>query len=1137
MLWGQKEKSRQTAEQDAVFIDLERVAKVYDGWQEVHEYVTQDNEDTIRLLFDAAQEQHRAGATDKAKFFALRAAEYFVNYISPQASEEKIDLLIKTAHLLYTLNQEREAFRILDLAEAHLLSSVQETRARHSGGAAVPFHFSQLSQLLSLANFYHEHQKHTRTQLVIGKIPFDKVDERLLFRLLPQIAPHFPDLACSFVDRIHTKLEHDQDEYLLDQLISEYDDVTCCVATLQSLLHHGRITEVDQLLKQLIRTQHRTEFAQLLPVLARNKVDIVEFLQAFEQDLSECSIRTKQFEPLLIYFAETGQLDLLFMYLPEYSVSPAVVEAVARRFLSTHHTLAETLQALAQYRDTKHKYVVDTFASATIKLSGGTPEQTDHAMVMYLELVEATANDGMPAITNLLFEWALKTHGSEQSWVYVKKYLNTETNFDYFFSLLLDDQQCTQSDSLLHRVLAEIETISDSQRSRLLLQDLFRMYYRSGKNLPAVEQLVMNTHAIENSHFWSADRRAQALGWSVFPRVSVHSQIVTSDLQKRLFSQAAELSLQELETLTDTQKAYPILQLCWASILAHDTERAQKIFVDNKAVFLISQKEIEEQCAYTYVATAIHLGEYAFVQPLCSTHKWRQDEQFSLLTDLCEHGYAASAVSLYRQWYGSIDFVQSKRDYTYADRLFTDLIKAIGASGRKTILNELAASLPAEALTLYLPDFVSAGMNELELVALGTLPPEQLYQIYEAVYYYHKKHGNLSEAAEVLAHLIPLIQATRPPFRSGEYSSLIKQKCLEEHKKLIARLMNETHLPQAIDSAELKKKLKKTKKTKDIPYLAQLLRAANLDRDDRMDILYSLTNIHTTNASIDDTSTSAITSRLTGVLDQQTLQFATTTWQLDSFGSIWKQGFPHLLTAQAENIVRMASIERARPGITEFLKKRFGVHCFSRVPDEVWIAMYDAKNENKPWGIVFFSRADHNGALNKPLHWQELYNQLNTTHTLVCCEVDSLEAIGRYLQRAYIMYGKKQTDESNRRCSFVIIDWHGSENSGRLQPGYRGILTADTVVRHSAATVFRNRYIATDSVPLLSLGCKTGVNFAREVGTQLRFTQSSGPQESTSLKSIKVVYQPGSSRIASLQPTFEDGPSLSYNDQGTLLVP
>lgn len=281
-------------------------------------------------------------------------------------------------------------------------------------------------------------------------------------------------------------------------------------------------------------------------------------------------------------------------------------------------------------------------------------------------------------------------------------------------------------------------------------------------------------------------------------------------------------------------------------------------------------------------------------------------------------------------------------------------------------------------------------------------------------------------------------------------------------------------------------------------------------------------------------STTAVLARLEGIISPYWLEkFKENQWDAAQFSQVWQEGYPNIVQAQAENVQLMAQLENDRPGIIEYLHKRFGIHCFSRIDRPTWQSMFDDRKSSKQWILVIFSRKDHNGALSKPAAYSDLHSQLSNTHSLVFCEAASLDAVGLQLMRAYIAYSQNKTS-NEKRCALVIVDWHGYEDSGILSSDQVvGDVKSLDVISHPASTVLRGRYLQDDCL-FVSLGCSTGVSFVPTVGKKLGFSRSSGPQIPTGFQRFVVKYKPDTKHITSITPQFNHSPTLTYDKNGAL---
>lgn len=125
------------------------------------------------------------------------------------------------------------------------------------------------------------------------------------------------------------------------------------------------------------------------------------------------------------------------------------------------------------------------------------------------------------------------------------------------------------------------------------------------------------------------------------------------------------------------------------------------------------------------------------------------------------------------------------------------------------------------------------------------------------------------------------------------------------------------------------------------------------------------------------------------------------------------------------NLKMLEQIEKKRSGGVKLLHDQFGIKEFMRYPLMALIAQIDEIDTDQPYGVVMYSRDDHNDALNAvhddPL--QRLFDQLKGKYGLRIFEVDSNMSAARSLIAADKKYGK------THKIAFAIVSGHGSTSS------------------------------------------------------------------------------------------------------------
>ncbi|OGF74023.1 hypothetical protein A3J56_01640 [Candidatus Giovannonibacteria bacterium RIFCSPHIGHO2_02_FULL_46_20] len=132
-----------------------------------------------------------------------------------------------------------------------------------------------------------------------------------------------------------------------------------------------------------------------------------------------------------------------------------------------------------------------------------------------------------------------------------------------------------------------------------------------------------------------------------------------------------------------------------------------------------------------------------------------------------------------------------------------------------------------------------------------------------------------------------------------------------------------------------------------------------------------------------------------------------------------------LATILYNTLFTLEGIEEARPGIARFLYTKFGILDFNRYSPELLIRQYDEyENKELPYGVIFYPRADHNGAFYQNQQaLSELSQQLQGQFAIRIGEGESKLDIVRLLRKLNKQYGNAH------KISFAIIGGHGTKDS------------------------------------------------------------------------------------------------------------
>ena len=180
------------------------------------------------------------------------------------------------------------------------------------------------------------------------------------------------------------------------------------------------------------------------------------------------------------------------------------------------------------------------------------------------------------------------------------------------------------------------------------------------------------------------------------------------------------------------------------------------------------------------------------------------------------------------------------------------------------------------------------------------------------------------------------------------------------------------------------------------------------------------------------------------------------------------------------NIRAIEILEAHEKGVAALLLREFGIVNFGRYPERMLLRQAkEIAKVDAPYGVVIFSRQDHNGAFHQKTEVIEsVSDQIDDQYALRVYECGSKRELAEALIRATGRYG---------RMSFMFIGGHGTESSIRLgkhNRGFEGGLYAVDIVEHvypggwqdkprDVMRKAKERFFVDDPVVVL-ISCSTG---------------------------------------------------------------
>ncbi len=192
----------------------------------------------------------------------------------------------------------------------------------------------------------------------------------------------------------------------------------------------------------------------------------------------------------------------------------------------------------------------------------------------------------------------------------------------------------------------------------------------------------------------------------------------------------------------------------------------------------------------------------------------------------------------------------------------------------------------------------------------------------------------------------------------------------------------------------------------------------------------------------------------------------------------------------------LRQLEAAHPNSPKLLYDQFGIKEFYRYPVEMLIAQCEQVNEDIPYGIVIYPRADHNGAFDDTIkNFVTLYQETKDKYAIRVFESESKIDMARAMLKLKHKYDHK--------ASFLILGAHGMwgqiMNFGGKEG--RGTLSSDMMSK-PAMQRMKDFFVEEPSVVLVS--CTTGEEkgLAQTMSQEFPGAKIHAPNVATSLESI-----------------------------------
>ncbi len=966
-----------------------------------------------------------------------------------------------------------------------------------------------------------------------------------LLRIFFKILPHSPAIAEIALEKLQI---FDQSK-ITSALISALEDLEPEVIleftdNLFSAIEKFGINEVAFIVRTfLLSGKYIPNLDTLIPHLATLGFDTVPLIQALiDADIHIASIE------FFTYLAQEMDTSVMMKFFPQYSSVQEYVILAARAFINSYNTAVAAIRALSAY-ETGENYVTlskiiweiisvtksndPTLPGIIQQFSAGRTESKGVFRsfgVMLTQYDGDTPEAGWPPIADLLLK-------------------STDADLNSCIRLFFEKYQQDGNPDLLHRAIQLIRDKFPIQRKVAFINIFLHLHLLLGQpeNEELEGKMIAEVLALVDTNSYCFIDLEDPENYKIRHYLPRHPYLAQSNLpfearRKDLLNTINPLLLDEFSRLKPQQKIKLIVQMCTLFCEAGDADTARRLFEENIGLIeLLSQKQPSAELILLYIM----IGRFEeVIQRDWADNVALVDEPDYLITSLCNQGFASEALQIYFHWHPQVkDGSPQGTNYNnYLGRTYF-LISKLQEAKRNDLLLQLFPSLNASDQLHFASRLLYSGISAAELLSSAKIEDPGLYGSLLTILLNHlTQHGEFAVAAELFrthADNIPWeMHATRHP-----RFLLAKAKAREAHQELIENTFEFSTIPSSPDDRELITALFADHSQCTIEHLAELLYQVNyspaiiemiLTRFFGTESVESLAPLQIPQAHDEN----RLLQRLAGVFTPSECAFIVQQgWDTALLSKIWQDGYPNLTKSQIENLGLMLNLEKKRPGIIKYLSRIFGINCFSRVPEELWLAMFDDRQSDKQWGLVILSQVDHNGALNQVQPaWEHLYRQIMHSHTLVFCEAISLESIRTALMRAAVHYGKKngrRKPQEDFKSAFIIVDWHGSKSGGTLAHSPNGRVDSE-IIREIAGKpmtlALRTNRIQSNPVPFLSLGCQTGVKFVATVTQELSFSEGRGPELSSNIRTIEPRYAPDGKKLISLIPTFHAGKTLTYSN-------
>lgn len=1128
-----------------VLQQLETAAAFMGPWQETKLLMIPDHYQELAQLTAATQRAIAEGKNEHARFFI----EQTVGCAEKMQEElEKIKAFSQATIDCRSIGNKKRAKEMQILSENCLVIAFKD-----AGADLVEPTNSELidknPELLEYVEFVLIAQAANRdlysAEEWLEQIELTQNAAANLLRIFFKILPHSPAIAEIALEKLQIFDQSKITSALISTLknlepgvIHEFTD------NLFSAIEKFGINEIAFIVRTfLLSGEYIPNLDTLIPHLATLGFNTVPLIQA----LIDADIHTASIE-FFTYLAQEMDTSVMMKFFPQYSSAQEYVILAARAFINRYNTAEATIRALSAY-ETDENYVTlskiiweiisvtesndPTLPGVIQQFSAGRTESRGvfrSLGVMLTQYDGDTPEAGWPPIADLLLK-------------------STDADLNSCIRLFFEKYQQDGNPDLLYRTIQLIRDKFPIQRKVAFINIFLNLHLHLGQpeNEEPDGKMINEALALVDTNSYCFIDQEDPENYKIRHYLPRRSYLAQSDLpfetkRRDLLNTINPLLLDEFSRLKPQQKIKLIVQMCTLFYEAGDADTARRLFEENiDLIELLSQKQPSAELILLYIM----IGRFEEV----IKRGWANnvdlvDEPDYLIASLCSQGFASEALQIYFHWYPQVkDGSPQSTNYNNCLGRTYFLISELQKAKRNDLLLQLFPSLDASDQLHFASRLLYSGISAAKLLSSAKIEDPGLYGSFLTILVNHLvQHGEFAVAAELFRTHADNIRWETHAARHPRFL-LAKAKAREAHQELIENTFKLSTIPSLPDDRKLITASFADHPQCTLEHLAELLYQANYSP---AIVRMVLTRFFGTE-SVESLSPSQIPQahdktrllqRLAGVFTPSECAFIVQQrWDTALLSKIWQDGYPNLTESQIENLGLMLNLEKKRPGIIKYLNRIFGINCFSRVPEELWLAMFDDRQSDKQWGLVILSQVDHNGALDQVQPaWEHLYRQIMHTHTLVFCEATSLESIRTALMRAAVHYGKKngrRKPHEDFKSAFIIVDWHGDEYGGILSYSFDGAVDTNRIrgiAQEPMTIAIRRDRIQSNPVPFLSLGCKTGMRFVPEVTTQLLFSEGSGPELPSNTRSIDAKYAPNDRKLISLTPIFYDGKTLTYSN-------